>query len=392
MPLLCRHQLRHGREACSIACPLTEVGDGFSFVRVEHPRDLPPADESILDVAVLDMNHGWPNMGHDLLVHAIQDAACDVVCAEPRLRVRALSFEVRRRHMLPEPPGGRFALYVGTGGPGHLDPRRNDGSGPGSQGVLEDPAWEPRLFALFDALLAHPEAALVSVCHTFGVLCRWSGVAHESLRGPEKGGKSVGLLENVLSPAAIEHPWFGQFARVLPAGGRLRIADTRLFDLLPSGDFGGATPIGFETQGVGGPPGNAVTMIEFARDPAGVMPRMFAVNHHPEVVDRHRQLKVLHAKIARGNVSEEWVAERLRLLTEAVPREDTDRMLHLTSDFTLLGPLRFHLYRQARRRAERLGWGPVLDEDEVPAATLAAGPGIAPAVAPGFDSATELER
>lgn len=378
MPLLCRHQSEHGREVCDDDCPVAERRGGFAFARVEHPRDLPPAEDRVLDVAVLDMNHGWPNLGHDLLVHAVQDAACDLVRAEPRLRVRVLSFEVRRRHMLPEGPGGRFALYVGTGGPGHLDPRRNDGSSPGSQGVLEDPAWEPRLFGLFDAIAAADDAALIAVCHTFGVLCRWARIAREALRGPAKGGKSVGLLENVLTAQAFDHPWFGQFGRLLP-GGRLRIADTRLFDLLPDGVPGvdaaggagrGATPIGHETRGLGGPPGDALTMVEFARDSGGLMPRVFAVNHHPEVVDRHRQLKVLRAKIARGNVSEEWVAERLRLLTEAVPHEDTDRMLHLTSDFTLLGPIRFHLFRQGRRRAERLGWKPAIDEEEVLASVL----------------------
>ena len=30
-----------------------------------------------VDVAVLDMNHGWPNLGHDSLVHAVLDAACE---------------------------------------------------------------------------------------------------------------------------------------------------------------------------------------------------------------------------------------------------------------------------------------------------------------------------
>ena len=88
-------------------------------------------------------------------------------------------------------------LYVGTGGPGHLDPRLNDGAEAGSQGIKEDPAWEPRLFELFDAIRADDEAALFAVCHTFGVMCRWLGVADAVLRGPEKGGKSSGSLVRV---------------------------------------------------------------------------------------------------------------------------------------------------------------------------------------------------
>ena len=42
-----------------------------------------------------------------------------------------------------------------------------------------------------------------------------------------------------------------------------------------------------------------------------------------------------------------------------------DRRLRLTSDYTLLGPLRFHLYRQVRRRAEALGLDVDLHEDEI---------------------------
>ncbi len=63
--------------------------------------------------------------------------------------------------MLPEPPGGRFAVYMGTGGPGHLDPRRNDGRSEGSQGIQEDPSWEQAVFRLFDAILADEGAALL---------------------------------------------------------------------------------------------------------------------------------------------------------------------------------------------------------------------------------------
>ena len=78
------------------------------------------------------------------------------------------------------------------------------------------------------------------------------------------------------------------------------------------------------------------------------MPRMFAVNHHPEIVDRFRQVMILSQKRDRGEVSEQWYKERLEILTGSLPDEDVDRRLHLTSDFTLLGPLRFHLFRQIR--------------------------------------------
>ncbi len=95
-------------------------------------------------------------------------------------------------------------------------------------------------------------------------------------------------------------------------------------------------------------------MIEFARDRGGVMPRVFAVNHHPEIVDRYRQVMILNQKRDRGEVTDEWYRERLDILTRTFPEEDVDQRLHLTSDFTLLGPLRFHLFRQVRRRASSL--------------------------------------
>jgi hypothetical protein len=49
----------------------------------------------------------------------------------------------------------------------------------------------------------------------------------------------------------------------------------------------------------------------------------------------------------------------------AHPEDGTDQRLHLTSDFTFLGPLRFHLYRQVRVRAEALGVELDLDERRI---------------------------
>src|SRR5262245_35352299 len=136
MPLACRFTSENGRDACTSSCP-TRAG-AFHYRRIEA-GDAPPAPEKHrVDVAILAMNHGWPNLGHGSIVHALQEAACDLTSEleASGLALRALSFDVRRG-AIPEPPGGRFALYVGTGGPGHLDPRRNDGSSEGSQGIVE---------------------------------------------------------------------------------------------------------------------------------------------------------------------------------------------------------------------------------------------------------------
>ena len=147
------------------------------------------------------------------------------------------------------------------------------------------------------------------------------------LRGPAKG-KCTGVLENVLAWPAGEHPWFRRFAELLGPSARLRVVENRLFDLIPrTGPASWAVPIGFETLGVGGTPGDAITMIEFARDRGGVMPRVFAVNHHPEIVDRFRQVMILNQKRDRGEVTDEWYRERLDILTRDFPDEDVDQRL-----------------------------------------------------------------
>jgi len=370
MPIACRHKAEQGH-VCVTCCPASATAAGaFQYVRIDSPGDVPPPDERVVDVAVLDLNHGWPNLGHDSLVHAVQETACDLLplLGPEGLGLRVLSYGVRHRGMLPEPPGGRFAVYLGTGGPGHIDPHRNDGYSAGAQGLREDPSWEGPGFALFDAIRADPDAVLLAVCHTFGVLCRWSRAAQPVMRGPQKGGKLTGVLENVLSPEALAHPWFGRFASHLPASRRLRVLDNRLFDLIPEPEErpAGFVPIGYETRGEDGEEaGEALTMMELARDRGGVMPRIFGVNHHPEIVDRARQRVILLAKVKRGEVTREWAEERWEAMTRSYPGEDSDLRLHFTSDYTLLGPLRFHLYRQVRLRAEALGRSPDLHEDRM---------------------------
>jgi hypothetical protein len=204
------------------------------------------------------------------------------------------------------------------------------------------------------------------VCHTFGVICRWSGIAEPTLRGPEKGGKSAGILENLLTPEARRHPWFRRFAHDLPDGRHLRVLDNRLYDLLPTGRWpAGLVAIGHEVLNPGGPSGDALTMVEWARDAGGVMPRVFAVNHHPEIVDRARQELILERKLLSGAVDRGWYEERHTALAQTHNDDEREERLRLTSDYTLVAPLRFHLFRELRRRAEALGVPPPAHEDQV---------------------------
>jgi hypothetical protein len=96
------------------------------------------------------------------------------------------------------------------------------------------------------------------------------------------------------------------------------------------------------------------------------MPRVFGVNHHPEIiVDRAGQAAILEQKLDRGEVTEQWAAERREILNRGDRDEAAERSLQLTSDYTLLRPLRFHLQRQVRLRAESLGFAVDLDENRI---------------------------
>ena len=376
MPFDCRHQYTYGHDACVADCPTRHPTSGFVYQRVST-RDAAPAPEAgTVDVAVLDMNHGWPNLGHAAVVRSLRQVVCDLraAMADAGLRVRVSSYDVRRHGGRPPVDAASGLLCIGTGGPGHLDPRRNDGLDPGSQGIAEDPSWEPEVFGLFDDLRAHPEGTLLAICHSFGIMCRWLGVADAHLRGPEKGGKSAGIMENALTPAARTHPWFRFLSQQAGASQRIAVLDSRLYDLLPEGPLPDTMQaIGYETLGVGGPVGPALTMLEVERSAADGMPRILGVNHHPEIVNRPRQLALLRRRHAAGKIDDRWYEERRRTLMEALDDRAGEQQLALTSSFSLHGPLRYHLLRRLRQAAESLGRAWPLHERTSPLAMLATG-------------------
>ena len=79
MPIACYPKKQHGPGFCIDECPVATLEEmHYAYVRIEAPADLPPPDPRTLDVAILDLNHRWPNLGHDSIVHAVQDAACDL--------------------------------------------------------------------------------------------------------------------------------------------------------------------------------------------------------------------------------------------------------------------------------------------------------------------------
>lgn len=359
MPIRCDLKHAHGIGHCLYRCPMTSDRRAFEVREVDPEHGLPPAEEGAIDVVALDMNAGWPNLGFDSILFAVRDAVCDFasLLEGKDLRVRVLTIDVRREAYVPRHEPGRIALYLASGGPGHIDPRQNDGVSPIAQGVLDDPSWEAPLARLFEEVLADEGAALVAICHSFGLLYRHLGAARVAVRGPEKGGKSSGQKMIALSAAALKHPWFSRLARGA-VGGRFRALDSRLCDMLPPHDAEAPRDcaiLAHETLPTSGERGDAVTLVEFARDREGIMPRVYGTNFHPEVVGRDRFRMVLEERRASGRTTEEWYPERLEMLEQAFPPDGDEGPLLRTSDLTFLGPLRFHLYRQVRERLEALG-------------------------------------
>ncbi len=285
------------------------------MVRVERPGDLPAADPAAIDVALLDMNHGYPNVGHDAMLAFLHDLASEYQdeLDERGRTIRVLSYAIRDGLAIPDHASGRHHLYLGTGGPGHLDPRRNT-SDDGAREIREDPSWEAPLWALFDAILADESASLYGVCHTFGLLCRWSGIAQPVLRGPEKGGAMSGVGADVLTGAGRAHPWFEPLLAELP-GPVLPVLESRYYDLIPvaSSFPAGMSPIAFESAGEGGR-GSALTMFEFARAADGATPRVFAVNSHPEIGTPERVQGLLERLLLRGQINADVFRQRSGLL------------------------------------------------------------------------------
>jgi hypothetical protein len=314
---------------------------------VNKAGDEPLPEKGLVDVAVLDMHHGYANLGHASIVESLLNYAHDVRQRRPEASpVRVISYDVRAGLAIPSAPA-RFPLVVGSGGPGALDPRDNDGVSASSQGIRENAAWEAPLFRFFDGVYASPSTALLGICHSFGVLTRWAGVARAVLRGPEKGGKSAGIVTNVLTDDAWAHPFFGDYFAE-NGGPRVKVLDSRLFDLLPTG-AGTARPLGFDCDGQGANRGEAVTMFEFARVEGGTVPRIWGVNHHPEIGDVGLQRERLERVWANGGVSEAWYKERLSALAAWNVSAATEQGLQRTTRWTFEKPLRCHLERALER-------------------------------------------
>jgi hypothetical protein len=330
------------------------TGELCRCVRVAAPQDVPPPAERTIDIALLDMNHGYPNVGHDAIVDTVRRVAETLrgELARAGAAVRVVSYAVRDRLMIPPHPGERFLLYLGSGGPGHIDPRCNRRECEETGEIVESAAWEEALFALFDAIAEHEQAALLGVCHTFGVLCRWAGIARPVLRGREKGGKSSGVRDYTLTAQALRHPWFKGLAAALPDGRHLPVIDSRYYDLIPTVQPfpPGMAAIAFETN-PDGSAGEALTMCEFARAPDGRTPRIFAVNDHPEIGESAHLRELLDRKLARSEITQDWYDTRAALLSMLAQNGHSEPARLLGRRYTFSDLVRAHLARLVRSLA-----------------------------------------
>lgn len=324
----------------------------LSYVRVESPGDEPPAEPDVVDIAVLDMNHHYANLGHESVVETLFGLGHRerLALGKNAPKFRVISFDVRSSGAVPVSPASRFPVVVGTGGPGSLDPRQNDGVSVSSQGILEDPRWEGPLWRFFDTILEEPRTAFLGICHSFGLLSRWAGVAEAVLRSDAKG-KSAGTVPNILSEEARHHPWFSELWKA-SGGPRIEVLDSRLFDLMPTGASAGLI-LAHEEEDSTGRPGPAITMLELARDEDGVLPRVWGVNHHPEIGDKGLQRERLERLEQRHEVSPDWVAERRAALEAWNTSASTERGLQWTATFTFERPVRRYITRALMERTAR---------------------------------------
>ncbi|MBV9440536.1 MAG: hypothetical protein JOZ24_11135 [Candidatus Eremiobacteraeota bacterium] len=315
----------------------------LEIVTPQSVAEIPNAVAGTIDVAILDMNHGHTNLGHDAIVGTVERIAGELgeeLAARGR-RVRVVSLPVRDRHVVPPP--GRFGLLIGTGGPGHIDPRRNRTQAEGT--IVEDAAWEAPFFALMDAIRDDGETAVIAICHTYGVLCRWAKIAEPVLRDAVLGGRSIGINCTALTDRALAHPWFAPMVAELRGATRFPVVDSRYYDLVPTGELpAGTTALGFESD-ERGERRRALTMVEFARRADDTAPRILGVNHHPEVVSADALEAALQRGRAAGEISDEVYRSRSAIITELRRPGHDETARSVGSAYTFTRLVRHHLER-----------------------------------------------
>ena len=303
MPLVCGYKQRHGREFCVSDCPGNAPCGIFEYVRVERPEDVParrPAGGRRRRARHEPrLAEPGPRLararGARLLLRGNRDAraarACGCACSPttcaaqaccrrrpgsdtcstsvPAARVASTppattAARRSRREFTRTPPGKRPLSRCST------SIRAAPGSGPGRR--LPHLRRAVPLVGRRAADAARAREGQVHGCA--GERCS------PGRRASTRGSPASTRCSAARAGCASSRTGCSTCCPTSTAGrrGRCRSASRRAASAARAA--------------------RRVTMIEFARDRSGVVPRMFAVNHHPEIVDRVRQVMLLEQKRA----------------------------------------------------------------------------------------------
>ena len=195
MPLDCQHKVRFGRQSCVTACPAIAPFGIFSYARVERAEDLPAASDQAIDVR--DPRHeprlaqpgprlARPRRPRRGLRPAGAARGHGPADARPLLRRAPVAARCPRRR------ADASRSTSAPAAPATSTPARTTGSPSGARGSARIPPGKRPTFRLFDAIRADETAALLGVCHTFGVMCRWSGAARARAAGQRPRARARG--------------------------------------------------------------------------------------------------------------------------------------------------------------------------------------------------------
>lgn len=121
-----------------------------------------------IQVAILDMNNGNPNMGIDCLI--------DIILKWGRQKNKAIQYQVFDVRKKGEIPSLEFDIYLSSGGPGSpLDSCHDQ--------------WDQNYTKWLDEILASNKLVLL-ICHSFQIACRHFNLGNVCLRK----SRQIGVL------------------------------------------------------------------------------------------------------------------------------------------------------------------------------------------------------
>ena len=221
----CALKRAHGKDFCLSECPARDPAV-YDYARIERPEDIParrpagdrrrhPRHEPRLAEPGPRLA-GPRGAGRRLRPAGV--LAGDAGCTSARCPTTCDGADGARRR-----PASRFSIYIGhrRSGPHRPAAERRHGAR-AVQGLHEDPVvGSPDISPSSTRSGPATSAALLGVCHTFGVMCRWSGAARRCCAGATRA-KSTGILENVLTAEAraasvVRRCWRGAAGRPPPA-------------------------------------------------------------------------------------------------------------------------------------------------------------------------------